>query len=141
MSTAPSLKSASTKILNYEPNWNCLSVNTTRIWPVCQVLRSKRLYVTTILHRLVLTSQNVTPMLFMSQLFPASTMCNSAFNITDSTKQSLGQKLTVAQPINKSVFNWTRRFTTVFTRARHWSLTWAKRIQSISLHPISLHKH
>jgi hypothetical protein len=32
---------------------------------------------------------------------------------------------------------WTRRFITVFTTAHHWSLSWAKRIQSTSPHPIS----
>jgi hypothetical protein len=32
---------------------------------------------------------------------------------------------------------WNRRFITVFTRARHWSLSWARWIQSIPFHPIS----
>jgi hypothetical protein len=32
----------------------------------------------------------------------------------------------------------TRRFITVFTNALHWSLSWARWIQSISLHPTSL---
>jgi hypothetical protein len=32
----------------------------------------------------------------------------------------------------------TRRFITVFTRALHWSLSWARSIQSIPSHPISL---
>jgi hypothetical protein len=33
---------------------------------------------------------------------------------------------------------WTRRFIIVFTRALHWSLSWARSIQSISSHPVSL---
>jgi hypothetical protein len=32
----------------------------------------------------------------------------------------------------------TRRFITVFTRALHWSLPWARSIQSMPPHPISL---
>jgi hypothetical protein len=39
---------------------------------------------------------------------------------------------------NFAPFYGTRRFITVFTRAIHWSLTWAKSIQSIPSHPISL---
>jgi hypothetical protein len=35
-------------------------------------------------------------------------------------------------------FYGTRTFNPVFTRARHWSLYWASRIQSTSSHPISL---
>jgi hypothetical protein len=33
---------------------------------------------------------------------------------------------------------WTRRFITAFTRALHWSLFWARSIQSLSSYPISL---
>jgi hypothetical protein len=36
------------------------------------------------------------------------------------------------------IFYGTRRFTIMFTKSRHWSLSWARLIQSISLHPISL---
>jgi hypothetical protein len=36
-----------------------------------------------------------------------------------------------------SIFG-TRRLITVFTRALHWSILWARPIQSISSHPISL---
>jgi hypothetical protein len=35
-------------------------------------------------------------------------------------------------------FYGTRKFVTVFTRALHWSLSWARSIQSIPSHPISL---
>jgi hypothetical protein len=39
-------------------------------------------------------------------------------------------------------FGATRRFITVFTRALHWSLSWARSIQSIPSHPIlSLNIH
>jgi len=33
----------------------------------------------------------------------------------------------------------TRRFITVFTTARHWSLSWARWIQSTPSHLISIH--
>jgi hypothetical protein len=39
---------------------------------------------------------------------------------------------------NSPTFYGTRRFITVFTRALHCSLTWARGIQSISSHPIYL---
>jgi hypothetical protein len=49
------------------------------------------------------------------------------------------QKPTVAQPLRKfPAFHGTRRFIAVFTRARHWSLSWARLIQStLSPNPIS----
>jgi hypothetical protein len=48
-------------------------------------------------------------------------------------------KLTVTQLVNKfPVFYVTLRFITVFTTARHWSLSWARCIQSTPSHPISL---
>jgi hypothetical protein len=39
---------------------------------------------------------------------------------------------------NFQTFYDTRRFMTVFTRARHWSLSWVKLMKSIPPHPISL---
>jgi hypothetical protein len=39
---------------------------------------------------------------------------------------------------NFPTFYRTRRFITMFTRVFHWSLSWARSIQSISLHLISL---
>jgi hypothetical protein len=39
---------------------------------------------------------------------------------------------------NFPAFYRTRRFIFVFTRTLHWSLSWAKSIQSITSHPISL---
>jgi hypothetical protein len=49
------------------------------------------------------------------------------------------QKPPVAQLLkNFLTFYGTRRFITVFTRLRHWSLSWARWIQSIPHHPISL---
>jgi hypothetical protein len=48
------------------------------------------------------------------------------------------EKPPVAQLLKKfSTFYGTRRFTTVFTRALHWSLSWPRSIQSIPPHPIS----
>jgi hypothetical protein len=44
----------------------------------------------------------------------------------------------VQLPKNLPAFYGTRRFITVFTRALHWSLFWARSIQSIPPHPISL---
>jgi hypothetical protein len=39
---------------------------------------------------------------------------------------------------NFLAFYGTRKFITVFTRALHWSLSWARSIQSIQSHPFSL---
>jgi hypothetical protein len=39
---------------------------------------------------------------------------------------------------NLPTFHKTRRFIIVYTRARHWSLSWAKSVQSIPPHLISL---
>jgi hypothetical protein len=48
------------------------------------------------------------------------------------------EKLTVTQLVKKFIaFYGTQRFTTVFI-ARHWSLMWARCIQSTTFHPISL---
>jgi hypothetical protein len=49
------------------------------------------------------------------------------------------EKLIVTQPVKKlPVFYATRMFITVFTTARHWSLFWARWIQSTISHPITL---
>jgi hypothetical protein len=45
------------------------------------------------------------------------------------------QKLTVTQVVKKfSAFYGTRKFTTMFTTPRHWSLSWARRIHSTPSH-------
>jgi hypothetical protein len=50
-----------------------------------------------------------------------------------------GPKLKVAQLLKTfPTFYETQKFITVFTRALHWSLPWAKIIQSITPYPISL---
>jgi hypothetical protein len=53
---------------------------------------------------------------------------------------ALPEKLPIVQPFRKfpSNFKGTRRFITVFTRALHWSRSWASTIQSIPHHSISL---
>jgi hypothetical protein len=49
------------------------------------------------------------------------------------------EKLIVTQLIKKFLtFYATRRFITVFTRASHWSISWARWIQSTPSHRISL---
>jgi hypothetical protein len=49
------------------------------------------------------------------------------------------EALIVAQLFDKyPTFYGTRSFIIVFTRARHWFLFWARRIQSTASHPISL---
>jgi hypothetical protein len=51
----------------------------------------------------------------------------------------LPQKLIVTQLVKKfPAFYGTRRFITVFTRTRHWSLSWARWIQSTPSHTVSL---
>jgi hypothetical protein len=48
-------------------------------------------------------------------------------------------ELPIVQPLkNFPAFYGTRRFITVFKRALHLSLSWARSIQSITSHPISL---
>jgi hypothetical protein len=52
---------------------------------------------------------------------------------------ALIEKLPIVQSLKLfPAFYKTRRFITVFTRALHWSLSWARSIQSIPSHPISL---
>jgi hypothetical protein len=49
------------------------------------------------------------------------------------------EKPKVIQLVNKfPAFYGTRRFITVFTRACHWSLSWARWIQSTSSHTLSV---
>jgi hypothetical protein len=45
----------------------------------------------------------------------------------------------VLEPLKSSQFFYgTRKFITVFTKVRHWSLYWARRIHSIPLHYVSV---
>jgi hypothetical protein len=65
----------------------------------------------------------------------------SSINIQNTYLRSwdLLEKLPIVQPLkNFPAFYVTRRFVTVFTRAVHWSLSWARSIESIPSHPISL---
>jgi hypothetical protein len=56
--------------------------------------------------------------------------------VTNYTGWALLEKPPVAQLFkNLRIFYGTRRFITVFTRALHWSLSWARWIQSIPPHP------
>jgi hypothetical protein len=48
------------------------------------------------------------------------------------------EKLIVAQLVELPAIYGTRRFITLFTRARHWSVSWDKSIQSTPYHSISL---
>jgi hypothetical protein len=52
--------------------------------------------------------------------------------------RALLEKLIITLPDNEfPVFYRTQRFITVFTRARHWSLSWVRWIQSTTSHTIS----
>jgi hypothetical protein len=60
-------------------------------------------------------------------------------NVTHSRSWALLEKLSIVQLLkNFPAFYGTRKFITVFTRALHWSLFWARSIQSIPSHSISL---
>jgi hypothetical protein len=60
-------------------------------------------------------------------------------SLTHSWSWALLEKLPIVQLLkNFPAFYGTRKFITVFTRALHWSLSWARSIQSIPSHPISL---
>jgi hypothetical protein len=60
-------------------------------------------------------------------------------SLTHSWSWAFLEKLSIVQLLkNFPAFYRTRKFITVFTRARHWSLFWARSIQFIQSHPISL---
>jgi hypothetical protein len=59
--------------------------------------------------------------------------------LTHSWSWALLEKPPIVQLLkNFPAFYGTRRFITVFKRALHWSLSWARSIQSIPSYPISL---
>jgi hypothetical protein len=69
--------------------------------------------------------------------------CEIKTTSTDNNKLTprswvLFEKPPVTQVLKNFPLYWTRRFFTVFTRSLHWSLSWARSIQSISSHHISL---
>jgi hypothetical protein len=69
-----------------------------------------------------------------------STVHNSSilhYLLTYSWRWALLEKLPIVQPLkNFPAFYGTRRFITALTRALHWSLSWAKSIQSPPSHPV-----
>jgi hypothetical protein len=67
------------------------------------------------------------------------TYCLHLHSLTHLWSWALLEKLPIVQPLkNFPVSYGTWRFITVFTRALHWSLSWARSIQSIPSHPVSL---
>jgi hypothetical protein len=61
------------------------------------------------------------------------------YNITYLRSWALLEEPLIVQPLkNFPTFYGTRRLNTVFTKALHWSLSWAISIQSTPSHPISL---
>jgi hypothetical protein len=65
------------------------------------------------------------------------TLCKK-LSITHSRSWALLEKPPIVQLLkNFPAFYGTRRSITVFTRALHWSLFWARSIQYIPTHPIS----
>ena len=69
------------------------------------------------------------------------TICNGPYSFAQDSPHmdSLFKALIVAQPLMKfPTFNWTKRFITVLTRECPWSLSWARLVQSIPYHSISL---
>jgi hypothetical protein len=68
----------------------------------------------------------------------ATTPLNYLHNQLTSWSWPLLEKPPVVQLLkNFASFYGTRRFITVFTRALHWSLSWARSIQYTAPHPIS----
>jgi hypothetical protein len=66
-------------------------------------------------------------------------ICSTHLVLLDLIILIILEKPPVAQLLNNfPTFYGTRRFITVFARALHWSLSWARSIQSIPSHPISL---
>jgi hypothetical protein len=76
----------------------------------------------------------------LRQMYPGQ----SRYSFKDSSLNhswswALLENLSIVQLLKYfQAFYGTRRFITVFTRILHWSLFWAKSIQSIPPHPISL---
>jgi len=65
-------------------------------------------------------------------------LCIFSIDLTPQSRDLL-EKLTVTELVKKfPAFYGTRWSTDVFTRPRHWTLSWARWIQSTSNHPISL---
>jgi hypothetical protein len=63
----------------------------------------------------------------------------TSYLLTYSRSWALLEEPPIVQPLkNFPACYGTRRFNTMFTRAIHWSLSWAISIQSKSFHPISL---
>jgi hypothetical protein len=61
------------------------------------------------------------------------------YSLTHSWSWALHDKLPILQLLkNYPAFYGTRRFIAVLTRALQWSLSWAKWIESIPSHPITL---
>jgi hypothetical protein len=57
-------------------------------------------------------------------------------SLTHSRSWALIENLSIVQPLKNFLASYgTRRFITAFTRALHWSLSWARSIQSIPSHP------
>jgi hypothetical protein len=70
---------------------------------------------------------------------PSSDAVNNAWSFSLSWSWALLDKPPIVQPLkNFTAFYGTRWFITVFTRTLHWSLSWARSIQSIPSHPISV---
>jgi hypothetical protein len=73
--------------------------------------------------------------------FPRHLLCNTSthywiFRVTNSAEQSAWEGSTVGQSIYPTLYG-TRRFITVFTTSRNWSVYSAKQIQSTPSNPIS----
>jgi hypothetical protein len=63
----------------------------------------------------------------------------SLLHVTYLQSWALLEKLPIVQLLkNFPAFYGTRRFITMFTRALHWSLSWARSVQSIPSHPCIL---
>jgi hypothetical protein len=59
-------------------------------------------------------------------------------SLIHSRSWALLEKLPIVQLLkNFPAFYWTRKFITVFKRALHWSLSWARSIESTPCHPIA----
>jgi hypothetical protein len=84
-------------------------------------------------------NQIMLTVIFRSQNANATLMGTTVAHFTHSWSWALLEKLPIMQQLkNFPVFYGPRKFITAFTRALHWSLSWARSIQSIPSHPISL---
>jgi hypothetical protein len=101
------------------------------------ICRNKFCVMSVIRRRIIIIVESLDPLHLNRWTMTASVRICVAH--THSCSWALLEKSPIVQLLNKfPAFYGTQRFITVFTRALQWSLSWARSIQCIPSHPISL---